>query len=97
MRLARRIRQIRFEHLLSLEELAAQAKMSPTLLASIENGQEIPSLEMIDRLAAAMGVRVSSLFYDDLGPALMLWLTPRLTLQQLAEETFQTRIPKRPL
>jgi transcriptional regulator with XRE-family HTH domain len=91
MRLARRIRQLRFEHLLSLEELAPQARMSATLLVKIENGQEIPSLEMVDNLAAAMGVRAASLFYDDLGPAMTPWLTARLTLQQLAEEPFHSR------
>ena len=86
-----RIRQVRFEHLLSLEELAPQARMSATLLAKIENGQEIPSLEMIDSLAAAMGVRVASLFYDDSGATLTPWLTARLTLQQLAEEPFHSQ------
>ena len=86
-----RIRQVRFEHLLSLEELAPQARMSATLLANIENGQEIPSLEMIDSLAAAMGVRVASLFYDDSGATLTPWLTARLTLQQLAEEPFHSQ------
>jgi len=65
--------------------------MSATLLANIENGQEIPSLEMVESLAAAMGVRVASLFYDDLGPALTPWLTARLTLQQLAEEPFHSQ------
>ena len=91
MQLASRIRQFRFEHLLSLEELAPQAGMSANLLAKIEDGQEIPSLETIDSLAAALGVRVANLFYDDLGPASTPWLTARPTLQQLAEVPFHPR------
>ena len=90
MRLARRITQVRVEHLFSLKELAVKARMSAALLASIENGQEIPSLEMVDSLAAAMGVRVARLFYDDSGPVLTPLLTARLTLQQLADEPFHS-------
>jgi transcriptional regulator with XRE-family HTH domain len=90
MRIATRIRQVRLEHKFSLEELARKAQMAPSLLSSFENGQEIPSLEMVDRLAAAMDVPVVGLFYDDLKSALTPWLTPRLTLQQLANEPFRS-------
>ena len=65
--------------------------MSATLLAKIENGQEIPSLEMVESLAAAMGVRVANLFYDDLGAVLTPRLTARMTLQQLAEKPFHSQ------
>jgi transcriptional regulator with XRE-family HTH domain len=91
MRLAARIKQVRFQHLLSLEELAHRARISPTLLAKIESGHEIPSSEMVESLAAAMGVRIASLFYDDLSPTLTPWLTARPTLQQLAEERFDAQ------
>jgi transcriptional regulator with XRE-family HTH domain len=83
MQIATRIKLARLEHLLSLEELAVKTGLSESLLASFENGREIPSLEMFDSLARAMGVPVKSLFYSDLDATLTPWLTPRPTLLQL--------------
>ena len=86
MRIAIRIRQFRLEQMLSVEDLAVEAQMAPSLLSTIENGREIPSWEIVERLAAAMGVSTASLFFDDPASVLTPWLTPRLTLQQLADE-----------
>jgi transcriptional regulator with XRE-family HTH domain len=83
MRIATRIRQVRLKQMLSLDELSVKANLSRAILAKIENGQEIPSIEMVDRLAEAMGVRVVGLFYDELNSPATPWLTPRLSLQQL--------------
>jgi transcriptional regulator with XRE-family HTH domain len=83
MQIAARIRQVRIEHLLSLEDLAVKAGLSQSLLSNFENGQEIPSLEMFDRLAKAVGVSVRGLFCSDLNSPLTPRLVPRLTLQEL--------------
>jgi transcriptional regulator with XRE-family HTH domain len=90
MCIATRIRQVRLDQFLSLEAVAVQAGLSTTVLAKIENGEEIPSLETIDALAAAMGVPVVGLFCSDLNSMLTPWLTPRLSLQQLVEGPFHT-------
>ena len=87
MQIAGRIRQVRTEHLLSLEDLAVKAGLSQSLLSDFENGHDIPSLEMLDRLAKAVGVSVRGLFCRGTGPPLTPWLTPRLTLQQLMGES----------
>jgi transcriptional regulator with XRE-family HTH domain len=87
MQIATRIRQVRIEHMLSLEDLAAKAGLSRGLLCNFENGQEIPSLEMLDRLAKAAGVSVQGLFCSDLDSMLTPRLTPRLTLQELVGES----------
>jgi len=83
MPFASRIHRLRRERLLSLEELAARAGLSPSLLASFENGQEVPALEMFDRLADAMDVPVERFFYDNTDSNLTPWLTPRVTWQEL--------------
>ena len=83
MPFASRIHRLRRERLLSLEELAARAGLSPSLLASFENGQEVPALEMFDRLADAMDVPVERFFYDNTDSNLTPCLTPRVTWQEL--------------
>jgi transcriptional regulator with XRE-family HTH domain len=83
MPIASRIHQVRLERLLSLEDLAVKAGLSPNLLASFESGKEVPALEMFDRLAGAMGVPVERFFYDNLDSNLTPWLTPRVTWHEL--------------
>jgi transcriptional regulator with XRE-family HTH domain len=87
MQIAARIRQVRLEHSLTIEDLAAKAGLPQNLLASFESGREVPSLETFDRLAVAVDVPVRSLFYGDKDSMLTPWLTPRLTLQELIEES----------
>ncbi len=88
MQIAARIRQVRLEHLLSLVDLAVKVGLSKSLIASFENGQAVPSLEMLDRLAEAVGVPLQCLFYGDVNSILTPRLTPRLTLQQLTDEYY---------
>lgn len=87
MQIAARCRQVRLEHSLSLEALAAKAGVSSNLLARFENGQEVPTLETLDKLAEALGVPLSCLFYDNTDSNLTPRLTPRPTLQELIEES----------
>lgn len=86
MQIAARIRQVRLEHALSLEDLAAKTGLSKSLLASFERGRAVPSLEMFHRLAEAIGVPLTDLFYDNLDSNWTPRLTPRLTMQQLVDE-----------
>ena len=83
MPFASRIHQVRLEHLLSLEDLAVKTGLSPSVLASFENGQEVPGLEMFGRLADAMSVPVERFFYDSVDSTTTPWLTPRVTWQEL--------------
>lgn len=86
MQIAVRIRQVRIEHFLTVEELAAEAGLSGSVLASFENGQDVPEMETVERLAKALGVPVQNLFYGKLDLNLTPWLTSRFTLQQLSDE-----------
>jgi transcriptional regulator with XRE-family HTH domain len=88
MQIAARFRQVRLEHSLSLEELAAKAGVCTDLLGRFEQGEDVPSLETFDKLAEATGVPIKDFFYDNLDSNLTPWLTPRLTLQQLIDEYY---------
>ena len=55
-----RLRALRQDRRLTQEELAERAEIHPTFLAKIEGGQRLPSLEVIRRLAGALGVPVAS-------------------------------------
>ena len=84
MQIAARLRQVRLQHSLSLEELATRTGLSASMLASFENGQGVPSRETIDKLAKTLGVPVQLLFYGDADPPSTRYLTPCPTLQELA-------------
>jgi transcriptional regulator with XRE-family HTH domain len=58
-----RIRQLRREHNLSQEELAARCGLHRTYLSSLERGERNVSLVNIHRLAAGMGLPVADLFH----------------------------------
>jgi transcriptional regulator with XRE-family HTH domain len=89
MQIAARIQKVRLEHSRSLEDLAAKVGLSTSLLASFEQGEDVPSLETFDSLAKAMGVPVKDLFYGNLDSNLTPYLTPRLTLQQFIDEYYR--------
>ncbi|MDI6638574.1 MAG: helix-turn-helix transcriptional regulator [Bacillota bacterium] len=59
-RLGSRLRALRQDRRLTQEKLAELAEIHPTFLAKIEAGQRLPSLEVIGRLAGALGVPVAS-------------------------------------
>jgi len=63
-KLGEKIKQIRKNHEMSVEELAAQSQCSSELINSIENGNLIPSLTPLIKIARALGVRLGT-FLDD--------------------------------
>lgn len=89
MRIADRIKQIRHECVLSLEDVAARAGLAKRLIARLENGQEVPTLEMLDNLADALGVPVYRFFFDDVEFVRTPKLTPGMTLKELIERCQQ--------
>lgn len=55
------VRQVRREHGLSQAQLALDAGMSRRMLAAIEGGATNVSLSVVDRIAAALGIRFTRL------------------------------------
>jgi transcriptional regulator with XRE-family HTH domain len=58
------VRQLRQARGLTQEALADEAKVALRLLGGIERGQRNPTVEMIGRIATALGVHPRELFDD---------------------------------
>ena len=65
---ARRIKAYRKEKKLSLDELSRRADVSKGMLVEIERCRANPSIALLCRLAAAMGVAVADFVNVDTGP-----------------------------
>ncbi|MGM0771554.1 MAG: helix-turn-helix domain-containing protein [Halobacteriota archaeon] len=68
-----KIRQIRENHEMSVEELAEESQSSVELIEKLEAGELIPSLTPLLKIARALGVRLGT-FLDDIpqsGPVLV--------------------------
>lgn len=64
-RLARRVRALRDASGLSLDALAERSGVSRSAISLIERGRSSPTAVVLDRLAAALGVTLASLFEPD--------------------------------
>lgn len=63
----RNVRRARIEKGLTQEELAARAGTSQFYISSLEAGRRNPTIETLDELAQALGVRPIDLLCVDLG------------------------------
>ena len=61
-RIARRVRELRDAHGFSLDALAERSGVSRSNISLIERGQSSPTAAVLDKLAAALGVTLASLF-----------------------------------
>ena len=68
----RSIKDIRKRQNISLRKLAATAEISPSYLSQIEGGRIDPSLSVLRRLSAALGVPLFTLVLDHEPKSLML-------------------------
>jgi transcriptional regulator with XRE-family HTH domain len=59
MLLGRELRRARRDADLTQEQLAATAKVDRTYISDIENDKVSPTVDMLERLCAALGVRAS--------------------------------------
>lgn len=63
-----RIREIRKEKEMSMQQLADIINTSKSLISQVERGEIYPSLQTIDKIAAALNVPISSFFHVDSKP-----------------------------
>ena len=61
-RIARRVRALRAGRALSLEALAARSGVSRSMISLVERGESSATAVVLDKLAAALGVTLASLF-----------------------------------
>jgi transcriptional regulator with XRE-family HTH domain len=59
-----RVRELRNGRGLSLEGLAARAKLSRSMLSSIERGEKVASVLVVDRIATALGTTLARFLGD---------------------------------
>jgi transcriptional regulator with XRE-family HTH domain len=63
-KIARRVRQLRLTHNLSLENMAEKSGVSRSMLSLIERGESSPTAVVLDKIAAALGVALATLFEE---------------------------------
>ena len=61
-RIAVRVRDLRARHRVSLAALAERSGVSRSMISLIERGESSPTAVVLDKLAAALGVTLASLF-----------------------------------
>jgi transcriptional regulator with XRE-family HTH domain len=62
LRIAERVRELRAAHGLSLDTLAGKSGVSRSMISVIERGESSPTAVVLEKLAAAWGVTLASLF-----------------------------------
>ncbi len=66
-KLARNLRRLRVEREISQERLAADADVDRAFVGGIERETENPTIEVLDKLAGALGVEVAELLVRPAG------------------------------
>ena len=86
MLIGQRIRQLRELKGLSRADLQNASGLQRSYICRVEHGHTVPSLETLQKFATALHVPLYRLFYEGKEPPPTLHLTPRRTLQELAQE-----------
>ena len=84
MVIGRRLRNLREEKNLSQGDIEKRAGLLRCYISRVENGHTIPSLETLERLAAALEVPLYQLFYEGDEPPSLPNLSARQTTEDLA-------------
>jgi transcriptional regulator with XRE-family HTH domain len=86
MLIGERIRQLREQKGLSQGDVEKASGLLRCYISRVEHGHTVPSLETLERFAAALDVPLYRLFYTGEDAPATPNLTPRKTLEELAEE-----------
>jgi transcriptional regulator with XRE-family HTH domain len=86
MPIGERIRTLRTQKGLSQGDIERVTGLLRCYTSRVENGHTIPSLETLEKFAAALGVPLYQLFYEGDEPPPTPHLTPGLSLEALAQE-----------
>jgi transcriptional regulator with XRE-family HTH domain len=82
-----RLRTLRQQRGLSQGDLERASGLLRCYISRVEHGHTVPSIETLERFAAALGVPLYQLFYEGEIPPPTPHLTPRPTLSELAYES----------
>jgi len=81
-----RLRQLREQKGFSQGDIEKASGLLRCYISRVEHGHTVPSLETLERFAAALDVPLYRLFYTGEDPPPTPNLTPRQTLEELADE-----------
>ena len=87
MIIGNRIRSIREQKQICQVDLAVRARLLRGYLSQVENGEAVPDVGTLDRIAAALEVPLHKLFYDGDEPASLPNLPSRRTTDAMVEES----------
>ncbi len=80
-----RLRQLREQKSMSQGDIEEATGLMRCYISRVENGHTVPSLETLERFASALDVPLYRIFYAENGDLATPNLTPRKTLEELAE------------
>ena len=86
MSIGGRLRDLRQQRGLSQGDLEKASGLLRCYISRVEHGHTVPSIETLERFAAALGVPLYQLFYEGESPPPTPHLTYRPTLEELANE-----------
>ena len=86
MIIGQRLRQLREEKGLSQGDIEKASGLLRCYISRVENGHTVPSLDTLERFAVALDVPLYWLFYSGGGTPSTPHLTPRQTLEELADQ-----------
>ncbi|MGH9432388.1 MAG: helix-turn-helix domain-containing protein [Terriglobia bacterium] len=86
MLIGERIKQLREEKGLSQGDIEKASGLLRCYISRVEHGHTVPSVDTLERFATALDVPLFKLFYTGDDPPALHNLTPRKSLEELAEE-----------
>src|SRR5438477_10975629 len=81
-----RIRHLREQQKLSQADIEERTGLLRCYISRVEHGHTVPSLETMERFAAGLDIPLYQLFYRGEEAPPTNSLTPRVTVEELAEE-----------
>src|SRR5271157_5320373 len=85
MLIGSRLRQLREQKHMSQGDIEQRTGLLRCYISRVENGHTVPSLETLERFAAVLDVPLYQLFYSGEEAPPTPSLTPRKTLEEMAE------------
>jgi transcriptional regulator with XRE-family HTH domain len=89
MVIGKRLRQLREERNLSQGSIEKRTGLLRCYISRVENGHTVPSLETLERLAAALQIPLYQLFYEGDAPPPLPNLSERCSTEELAQHSEQ--------
>jgi transcriptional regulator with XRE-family HTH domain len=89
MIIGKRLRQLREDKSLSQGDIEKRTGLLRCYISRVENGHTVPSLETLERLAAALQLPLYQLFYEGDAPPPLPNLSERCSTEELAQDNEQ--------